>query len=302
MLCLSAASRKRKLGAPSLAGTALSAKLLAMTDKSDWETGVGRAWASEWERTDRSFAELTRALLGRIARLPGRNIVDIGCGAGQLSLALADSRPQAGVLGIDISADLVAAATIRSRGRSNCAFALADASTWEPDRGAPDLYVSRHGVMFFNDPVAAFAHLAKVAAERATICFSCFRSPAENAWASGIAGLLPAPAAPPDPHAPGPFAFADAERVRAILLAGGWCDPTLEAIDFRYQAGAGDDPVGDAVDYLSHIGPAARAIRDLSEAERPAFQARLREFVAEHRDGETVWFAAAAWLVTATKA
>src|SRR5688500_10992980 len=113
-----------------------------MTEKAEWEGGVGRSWADEWRRTDRSFAELTPRLLEAIAALPGQDVVDIGCGAGELSLAIAEARPQARVLGIDVSADLVATATIRAQGRRNCAFALADAAEWEPDRGAPDLYVS----------------------------------------------------------------------------------------------------------------------------------------------------------------
>ena len=274
-----------------------------MTDKAEWQGGVGRSWADEWRRTDRSFAELTPRLLEAIAALPGRDVVDIGCGAGELSLAIADGRPGAHVLGIDVSADLVATATIRAQGRRNCAFALADAAAWQPDRGAPDLYVSRHGVMFFADPVAAFAHLAKVAQARASLCFSCFRSPRENEWAKGIAALLPpGGGAPPDPHAPGPFAFADADRVRGILGRAGWRDVAFAPHDIRYLAGVGGDPVGEALALFARIGPAARAMRELPEIERPAFQARLRGFVEEHRRGDTVAFAAATWIVTATKA
>jgi SAM-dependent methyltransferase len=302
MLCLSSASRKRYFGGSSLAGTGSSAKLLAMTDKGEWEGGVGRNWATEWERTDRSFAELTPRLLAAIAGLAGSDVVDIGCGAGELSLAVAAARPQARVLGIDVSADLVAAATMRARGRANCAFALADAATWEPDRGAPDLYISRHGVMFFADPVAAFAHLARVAQPAAGLCFSCFRSPADNPWASGIARLLPSGMTPPDPHAPGPFAFADPERVRSILERAGWRDTAFAAHDVRYLAGRGADPVADALDFFGRIGPAARAMRDLPEDELAGFQARLREFVVEHRRGDEVAFDAAIWIVTATKA
>lgn len=274
-----------------------------MTDKSDWEGGVGRAWAAEWERTDRSFSQLTPRLEEAIGPLPGESIVDIGCGAGELALALAKARPAARVLGIDISADLVAAATMRGQNRWNCAFALADAATWQPDRGAPDLYVSRHGVMFFADPVSAFAHLASVAAPAARLCFSCFRSPAENEWASAVAQLLPASGSTAsDPHAPGPFAFADRERVEGILERGGWCDVAFAPVDFRYIAGRGDDPIGETLALFARIGPAARAMRELPEDQRPAFQQRLRVLAEEHRDGDEVSFSAAAWIVTARKA
>ena len=273
-----------------------------MTDTLEWEGGVGRAWAAEWQRTDRSFAPLTARLLAKIAELPGREVVDIGCGAGELALALADTRPGARVLGIDLSAELVAAATMRAHGRANCAFALTDAAAWTPDRGTPDLYVSRHGVMFFDDPAGAFGHLASVATAAARLCFSCFRAPGENPWAGGIAGLLPPPGKPADPQAPGPFAFADADRVRAILASAGWGAVAFEPVDFRYVAGAGDDPAGDALSYLMRIGPAARAIRELSEDDAEAFRARLRAFVADHLAEGEVAFPAAAWIVTARKA
>jgi hypothetical protein len=157
-------------------------------------------------------------------------------------------------------------------------------------------------VMFFADPVAAFAHLARVAQPAAGLCFSCFRSPADNPWASGIARLLPSGMTPPDPHAPGPFAFADPERVRSILERAGWRDTAFAAHDVRYLAGRGADPVADALDFFGRIGPAARAMRDLPEDELAGFQARLREFVVEHRRGDEVAFDAAIWIVTATKA
>jgi SAM-dependent methyltransferase len=274
-----------------------------MTQINEWEGPVGRSWASEWERTDRSFAALTPHLLRSIAALAGGSIVDIGCGAGEVSLALADARPGARVLGIDISADLVATATIRSQGRTNCVFALADASAWEPDRGAPDLYVSRHGVMFFADPPQAFAHLAQVAADAASLCFSCFRSPRENPWASALGDLIGGGGlSPGDPHAPGPFAFADQAYVAALLEGAGWRDARFAPVDYRYLAGSGSDPVADAMSFFMRIGPAARALRELPEAQRQPVIARIERFLAEQSAHGEVAFPAAAWIVTATKA
>jgi SAM-dependent methyltransferase len=274
---------------------------LGVTGSIEWEGGVGRTWAAEWQRTDRSFAPLTARLLEAIAPLPGSSIVDIGCGAGELSLALAAARPHAEVLGLDISPDLVEVASRRAEPQNNCRFVLGDAASWKPAGAAPDLYVSRHGVMFFADPVAAFAHLAAVAGAGAALCFSCFRSPAENPWASGIAKLLPA-TPPGDPFAPGPFAFADPDRVRSILASSGWGEPELEAVDFRYVAGRSPDAVAEACDFFSRIGPAARAMREMPGAEREAFRERLRGFVAERSADGEVAFPAAAWIVTARRA
>ena len=185
---------------------------------------------------------------------------------------------------------------------SHRAFALADAATWQPDRGAPDLTISRHGVMFFDDPPGAFAHLAQVAARGATLCFSCFRSPCENPWASAMGELIGGGGlAPGDPRAPGPFAFADRDYVADLLASAGWKDIRFDPCDYRYLAGSGSDPVADALGFFMRIGPAARALRELPERERAPVIARIERFLAEQSAHGEVAFAAAAWIVIATK-
>jgi SAM-dependent methyltransferase len=267
----------------------------------EWQGQVGVSWARQWQRTDRSFAPLTERLVARILECANtRRIADIGCGAGELSIRIADARPDANILGLDISQDLIAAASERAEGRSNLSFAVADASSWRDATFTPDLYVSRHGVMFFDDPVAAFANLAASAAEDAQMVFSCFRAPAENAWATKIAALVPS-APSGDQQTPGPFAFADPDRVKGILTAAGWSDIACEPVDFDYVAGSGEDPVADALDFFGHIGPAARAIRVLEGEARIAFLSGLRKLAEQHLHDGAVRFAAAAWIVTAKK-
>lgn len=268
-----------------------------MTSASDWQGTVGRSWAEEWRRTDVSFSELTPKLLSAIAAEAGQEVVDIGCGAGELSIAVAEARPNATVTGIDISPDLITTASARATA-PNLTFELADATQWQP-RDRPDLLVSRHGVMFFPDPPQAFAHLAAVSAPRARMVFSCFRSAADNAWAASLAGLLPkSDPPPPQPFAPGPFAFAEPDHVRRCMA--GWRDLTFTPVDFDYIAGTGDDAVGEAMALFRRIGPAAAALRTLPEAQRAEVADRLQDLVkAHHREGR-VTFRAAAWLVTAT--
>lgn len=272
-----------------------------MTDKTEWQGRVGTSWAAQWQRTDRSFAPLTKRLLDAIlAQGDHRSIVDIGCGAGELSIAVASATPLATVLGLDISADLIGVAAARGADTANLRFSVADAAAWRDANFAPDLYVSRHGVMFFDDPATAFTNLADVAAPNVKMIFSCFRSPAENDWARKIGALLPST---PDsnPHAPGPFAFSDPDHVRDILSDSGWADIAFEPVDFDYTAGEGHDPVSDAMDFFAQIGPAARAIRPLSGDTRTDFLNRLRALAEAHVTENAVHFAAAAWIVTAEK-
>jgi SAM-dependent methyltransferase len=250
-----------------------------------------------YPQTDRSFSGLTERLLARIAGYPGERVLDIGCGAGELSLAIARARPRAEVVGVDVSPELVAVARERAADNNRIRLVHADASQWEEPDFAPDLLVSRHGVMFFNDPPGAFAHLRGVSTTDAQLVFSCFRTARENHWASDLAELIGLPAG--DPHAPGPFAFADPQRVEAILAEGGWGKFDFEPVDFAYVAGMGTDPVGDALHLFTRIGPAAPALRAMEGKAREAALAKIGEWLEANRTGDMVAFSAAAWIVTA---
>ncbi len=271
-----------------------------MTDKSDWQGRVGESWASEWSRTDRSFSALTDRLLGLASEGGFSRALDVGCGAGEISLALARGHTGASIHGIDISETLIAVAKQRGEKRANVSFEMADAASWvppSPDQ-APDLIVSRHGVMFFDDPQAAFANMRESAAPGAHLVFSCFRSVSENAWAAELSALVPGGSSS-QPAGPGPFAFADAKRTRAMMERAGWEDVEFESFDYPYVAGTGDDPVEDAHSFFLSIGPAARAAAQLHAAERAQFSEDLRALLAQHRDGSMVLMKAGAWLVSA---
>lgn len=268
-----------------------------MTDAFEWKSRVGESWADEWRRTDRSFQALHSALVDRAvaAARPQLRILDIGCGAGQTSIDLAARLSNAEVRGIDLSDSLIAAARERS---DAVTFECCDATVWDGDDWKPDLLVSRHGVMFFDDPVGAFRHFASVSAPGAQLVFSCFSAPAANAWAREIAALLPE-APKGDPYAPGPFAFADRDRVAAILSDAGWKNVKAEAVDFPYVVGAGEDAIADGMAFLSRIGPAARAAAQLGDADRAVFIANLENLLRAHLADNVVSFGAAAWLWSA---
>lgn len=268
-----------------------------MTTETDWRTQVGRSWAQNYALTDRSFSGLTQMLLDRAAPLVGGAVLDVGCGAGELALALARQNAGAQVIGVDISRDLIDAAKSRAAGLGNARFIEADAGSWRDPTFAPDLVVSRHGVMFFADPVAAFTNI-RAGAAGARLMFSCFRTPGENAWAGGLADLLGLPPSP-NPRAPGPFAFAERAHVEAILNAAGWQDVAFEAADFAYVCGMGEDPVEDALGLFRRIGPAAPHLRALKGQALAAAEARIHEWLEQHRSGNLVAMSAAAWIVTA---
>eukprot|EP01037_Dinobryon_pediforme_P007795 gene7795-7861_t len=262
-----------------------------------------------------AFAALNPHLLGAIAAQPGTRLVDIGCGAGTLAIALAQARPDAQVTGIDISADLIAMASERAAqlGTPRVRFRHADAGEWtdpqgQDSGGLADLLVSRHGVMFFADPPRVFRHLAAQCVPGARLVFSCFRDRAANGWADLFDGVLPpAPAAAaPEAEAEaeaegafpaGPFAFADPDHARRCLA--GWADITFTPVDFRYVAGAGDDPVADAIGFFSRIGPAAARLATLAGNDFHTALDAMAEVLTPHCHDGVVSLPAAAWVVTA---
>lgn len=270
-----------------------------MTDINEWTGPVGDVWAQEWQRTDRSFGELNALLFPAIiAAAPEHGTaIDIGCGAGQTAIALAAARAKLDITGIDISEGLLEVAHHRAEDLPNVRFEHGDASAAATGHAPVDLYISRHGVMFFDDPLRAFAAFRKVASPDARMVFSCFRDWTLNSFAFEIAKLANDGA--PSPDAPGPFAFASEQKVEDLLTKAGWRDAHATPVDFNYIAGQGDDPVADAVSFMRRIGPAARAIRAVEEEKRPAIIDGLREICEAHRNGDAVLFPAAAWIWTA---
>lgn len=266
-----------------------------MTLAYDWAGRVGDTWADEWRRTDLSFADLSPHLNAAILdAAPETGLaVDIGCGAGGTAIALAAARPALTVLGIDLSKNLVEAARGRGAAYPNLRFEVGDAS--ELGGITADLLFSRHGVMFFDDPVAAFSRLRQAATADAHLVFSCFRDVTLNPWAIE-AGAAVTGATPQRPGtSPGPFAFADADHVRSILQASGWTGEP-QPVDYTYRAGEGEHALDEALALFSRIGPAAARLRELDEAARKAGRERLREVLAARLRDDAVDFPAAAWI------
>ena len=274
-----------------------------MTSAADWSGHVGEVWASEWARTDRSFAGLSHALDAAILAAaptgPGR-AVDLGCGAGVTSITLASARPDLMVTGVDIAAELIAAARRRTTGLANLNFTVADLTRdIAPVEGA-DLLFSRHGVMFFDRPDEVFARLRAAVAPGARLVFSCFRARVLNPWAgelvAAVTGKTPLP---PTGYTPGPFGFADPDWTAAMLTGAGWQVTAPQPVGYTYIAGEGTDPLTAAADFLGRIGPVSAAIKAAPAPERPAMLDRLASALAAYRDGDRVGFPAAAWVWTA---
>ncbi|MEH3099485.1 hypothetical protein [Sphingomonas adhaesiva] len=177
-------------------------------------------------------------------------------------------------------------------------FEVGDAVAVASSLAPVDLMISRHGVMFFDDPVAGFAALRGAAAPGAPLVFSCFRARVENDWSHAVdrvLGVQPAGTG----YAPGPYALADPAATADILRRAGWVDAAAVPHDVPYVVGAGDDPVADALAFYRRIGSAAAILAAAASDERASLEARLGEMLATRIHGGAVTFSAAIWIWTA---
>jgi SAM-dependent methyltransferase len=265
----------------------------------------GEAWVRMQERTDTLIDPLGRVAIERLGVVAGERILDVGCGCGQTLLQLAElAGPSGQVLGVDISPPMLERARERVAGRATIALALGDAQAYSFAPGAFDAVYSRFGVMFFDDPRAAFSNLRTAARSNARLSFVCWQDLAKNPWAArpleAVMRLLPESAMPDmlREGRPGPFFMSDPARVRAILGDAGWKDVSLEPAEMPLHLG-GAATLDEAVDYSLQIGPAARAMADAPETLKPALEAALREALAPFAGARGVFMAGAAFVVGA---
>jgi SAM-dependent methyltransferase len=273
-----------------------------------WNGEAGRKWAENDAMMAEMLAPIARDLLQHAGIEGARRALDVGCGGGSESLLLAEHLgPQASVLGVDISAPLLAVARERARAAGACGkqveFLEADASSHTFPPASFDLLFSRFGVMFFDDPVAAFANLYRALQPGAKLAFSCWQPLQANQWAmiplQAAFQHLPRPE-PAPPNAPGPFAFADPDYTRAVLEMAGFSDIAITAQAVTMAWGREDDLAATARDMLN-MGPVSRLLQDCDPALQEAVHASAIEAMAPwFRDGK-IRMPGAVWLVTAGK-
>jgi SAM-dependent methyltransferase len=265
-----------------------------------WNDAAGQTWARLQAALDVQIEPLGRAVIAALAPKPGERVIDVGCGCGESTLALADAvGPSGQALGVDISEPMLAVARDRVGGRTQARFQNADAQVEAFEPAHFDMIHSRFGVMFFEDPTAAFANLRRALKSGGRLAFLCWRTPAENpvmtAPMAAAQPFLPPPE-PPTPGAPGPFAFADPERVRAILSGAGFADIGVVAQNMP----AGGNSLEATLDLSLHVGPLGRMLRENPGADRDGAVDAVRRTLAAHQDPNgRVFMDSATWIVTA---
>lgn len=274
-----------------------------------WDGQMGQRWVADQERLDRFLAPFARAVLELAAPRPGEAVLDVGCGCGATVLEAARRMDGSGaILGVDLSNAMLARAAERAEALSGpkpeIRFQAADAQSASLGENRFDLAQSRFGVMFFADPRAAFRNIRHALKPNGRLAFACWRGTDENPWVKiplRIAFQHVPPPPPPGPEEPGPFSFADPDRVRRILDNAGFRDIALERFDTPLILGGTAD-LDEAIDFSLEMGPLALLLADVDPEVRARIRAALRGGLAPHHGPEGVKFTGATWLVEARAA
>jgi ubiquinone/menaquinone biosynthesis C-methylase UbiE len=267
-----------------------------------WNGPAGRRWLERQETLDVVLAPITHELFDRARVVEGTRVIDIGCGCGATTAELARRVGPAGhVLGVDISAPMLARARELAPATLPAEFVLADATVQAFEPGRADLLFSRFGVMFFADPPLSFRNVRAALRPDGRLVFACWREPRRNPWM-----ILPlqeaykhVPRLPEvGPEEPGPFAFAREERVRRILEEAGFASIALEPVDVTLDIAAGRG-LDAAVSAAMMIGPVSRALEGQPPEACEAVARSIRAALAAVQKGDTVPLGASVWIVTA---
>jgi SAM-dependent methyltransferase len=270
----------------------------------DWAGDMGEKWNRHLQQFETMIAPIGDAALKAAALQAGERVLDIGCGGGNTTLQIAAQvGPHGEAVGLDISHTLVETAKKRARdaGVAQAHFACVDAASATLSRTGFDVLFSRFGVMFFNDPHAAFRNLRNMLATPARLAFCCWDTPAENPWVARqteiIARHVTLP--PPDPTAPGPFAFADQARTRGILEQAGFRNVRFTPWRGQQLIGGPGQTAESAAEFAMKAFFVGDAVLNQPESVRTKVQQEVVALFREHQTAQGVAMGAAAWLVTA---
>ena len=271
----------------------------------DWAGEMGLKWLANLDRFEQMIAPIGEAFLTHANFQSGETVVDLGCGGGATTLAIAELvGPSGKIMGVDISPDLVTAARHRATqaGATNIEFTCADASTVNLPDAPYDRLFSRFGSMFFEDPFSAFQNLHRLLRKGGRMDLAVWGPPRDNLWMMEMMGVVRnhVEVPPAVPRAPGPFAFEDLEYLQQILSCGGFTEMKTSAYEGLQPVGGVGATPEQAADFASAAMATGRLLRDQGDAVVEAARKDLVSlFDRHHVPGKGVLMQGKVWLVSA---
>ncbi len=272
----------------------------------DWAGEMGTKWLANLARFEGMIAPIGEALLKQADFKPGERVLDIGCGGGGTTIAIAQAiAPSGEVLGIDISPDLTTASAQRANDASvsNIRFICADASTVQLAEAPFDRLFSRFGSMFFTEPHSAFTNLHSLLRPGARLDLAVWGPPRDNLWMMEMMGIVRrhVDIPPAIPRTPGPFAFEDLDYLNEILASGGFSGANVVPYEGLQPIGGVNAAPHDAVSFVLSSMAVGRALDEQGEKVRAAAEVDLVDlFQAHYVAGQGVMMQGKAWLVSVT--
>lgn len=268
-----------------------------------WNGDEAAHWLTYEARYDAMLAPFTDHLLGAVAVSSGDGVLDIGCGCGVTTRAAGALAADGWALGVDLSGTLLRRAEQHSieEGLNNVRFEHADVQMHTFAGAAFDAAISRFGVMFFADPVAAFANVVRGLRPRGRLAVVCWADPLDNEWitvpGAAIAQYVALPALD-DPGSPGPFSFADPDRLVAVLEKAGLAEVEVAALTETLLFGS---DVANTVEFLKATGFGQRFLKGADQATISQVTEALASALDPHLSDAGVRLGSKAWLATARR-
>nr|WP_321361454.1 methyltransferase domain-containing protein [uncultured Hyphomonas sp.] len=278
-----------------------------------WNKQGAERWHQNADHLEVALSPISREIIGRLAPTPGAHILDIGCGTGDLAADLAHRVPEGRITGLDISHPLLSRARQKRGARPNLDFLHGDASTWRPDQPAQAV-VSRFGIMFFEQPVAAFRNIRAMLAPGGCLVAAAWAGLDQNEWVHTPLQVvldhlgdrrpetLPVPISGSDsgPGTPGPFSLSAPGQLNSLLEQSGWQDisvtPWTGHLEFT-----GLRTVEEIAGFMSGMGAVARMIEKDILSRNEAQDALCRFLAPLHEEGTAHIWRAKVWIASAVR-
>jgi len=272
-------------------------------DQREYWAREGDHWVREADRYDAMNGRFGEAMLDAARLQPGERVLDIGCGNGATTLEAARRVNPGPVVGVDLSASMLELATRRAAavGVDNVEFLQADAQVHSFAEGIFDVVISRFGNMFFEEPKAAFVNIGRALSHDGRLAMTSWQEMFKSEWIMVPGAAAAAHVGLPDlgpTGAPGPFAFADGDRLKAILETAGFRDINLDEITRPMRLG---DNLDDVEAFITSLDLVRELFAGKPEENVSAAIAAAREALAPYAGEHGVVLNGSAWLVTARR-
>jgi SAM-dependent methyltransferase len=266
-----------------------------------WNGEGGQRWIANRERHEASHRRLLPHLFGGAAISKDDRVLDVGCGCGETTIAAAQTASGGSALGLDLSAPMLAVARQLAAGAgvANVRFEQGDAQAYPLSERTCDVAISKFGVLFFDDPSAAFANIASAVRPGGRLAFLSWQDDEHNEIFGiplrGFAAVTQLPGRPGEG-----LPFENPRLIAELLTGAGWADVRTEAVNEAAWMGTDVDDVMTYMRGMRTVRELAAEVADEAVTERAL--AAMAEQYAARQLGDGVWVGAGAWLVTARRA